>query len=330
MKIIALLPVRNEAWVLPHSLACLSAFCDVILVNDQQLRGRLARDLPAVSEGRRARSRPSSQICEQAAGSCWTRRATTTATTCSGAPTPTNWCRRLGSADSSTRQRDALVPGTVVECTLPSPVERRRRIPRDRARLRARSWKPIALRRRSPDGLRPSRELPLHEPRVPLDGAAGTIVQADEVAGAAPAVAAAAAQPDEAGVVPLPRVAGRLADGRRDQRAATRVTLPSVPVPDQRRCRRRGSRHLRFPDLVDRSRRRRGSERDVLRLVRGTHAGILRAARDLAHRRARDDVPRAASDARRGPIGRTGRRWPTRAMRLGTRAVAAARRRLPI
>src|SRR4051812_44081863 len=35
MKIIGLMPVRNEAWVLPHSLACLSAFCDVILVNDQ-------------------------------------------------------------------------------------------------------------------------------------------------------------------------------------------------------------------------------------------------------------------------------------------------------
>ena len=35
MKIIALMPVRNEAWVLPHSLACLSAFCDVVLVNDQ-------------------------------------------------------------------------------------------------------------------------------------------------------------------------------------------------------------------------------------------------------------------------------------------------------
>ena len=35
MKIIALLPVRNEAWVLHHSLTCLSAFCDVVLVNDQ-------------------------------------------------------------------------------------------------------------------------------------------------------------------------------------------------------------------------------------------------------------------------------------------------------
>ena len=35
MKVIALVPVRNEAWVLRHTLAALSAFCDVILVNDQ-------------------------------------------------------------------------------------------------------------------------------------------------------------------------------------------------------------------------------------------------------------------------------------------------------
>jgi glycosyltransferase involved in cell wall biosynthesis len=36
MKIIALVPVRNEAWVLEHSLTCWSGFCDVVIVNDQQ------------------------------------------------------------------------------------------------------------------------------------------------------------------------------------------------------------------------------------------------------------------------------------------------------
>ena len=35
MKVIALMPVRNEAWVLEHSLRCLSGYCDVILVADQ-------------------------------------------------------------------------------------------------------------------------------------------------------------------------------------------------------------------------------------------------------------------------------------------------------
>ena len=36
MRTIAMLPVRNDAWVLPHSLACLSGFCDHILVGDRQ------------------------------------------------------------------------------------------------------------------------------------------------------------------------------------------------------------------------------------------------------------------------------------------------------
>ena len=35
MKTIAMLPVRNEAWVLEHALASLSAFCDVVIVSDQ-------------------------------------------------------------------------------------------------------------------------------------------------------------------------------------------------------------------------------------------------------------------------------------------------------
>jgi hypothetical protein len=35
MKTIALVPVRNDAWVLEHSLACWSGFCDVIIVSDQ-------------------------------------------------------------------------------------------------------------------------------------------------------------------------------------------------------------------------------------------------------------------------------------------------------
>jgi hypothetical protein len=35
MRVLALLPVRNEAWVLRETLICLSGFCDVILVGDQ-------------------------------------------------------------------------------------------------------------------------------------------------------------------------------------------------------------------------------------------------------------------------------------------------------
>jgi len=31
-----MMPARNEAWVIEHSLACLSQFCDVILVSDRK------------------------------------------------------------------------------------------------------------------------------------------------------------------------------------------------------------------------------------------------------------------------------------------------------
>ena len=36
MKIIAMMPTRNEDWVIEHSLASLSGFCDVILIGDRQ------------------------------------------------------------------------------------------------------------------------------------------------------------------------------------------------------------------------------------------------------------------------------------------------------
>ena len=51
MKVIALLPVKNEAWVLEHTLECLSGFCDVILVGDQRSEDRsreIGRQFPKV------------------------------------------------------------------------------------------------------------------------------------------------------------------------------------------------------------------------------------------------------------------------------------------
>jgi hypothetical protein len=70
MKTIALLPVKNEAWVLEHTLSCLSAFCDVILVNDQQSTDG-SRDI-----GKRFPKvvwidSPESRICEQARWQLW-------------------------------------------------------------------------------------------------------------------------------------------------------------------------------------------------------------------------------------------------------------------
>jgi hypothetical protein len=65
VKIVAIMPVRNEAWVLPHSLASLSAFCDVILVNDQSSedasRG-ICRQFPKVI----LLESPETRVCEEA------------------------------------------------------------------------------------------------------------------------------------------------------------------------------------------------------------------------------------------------------------------------
>ena len=47
MKVIGLVPARNEAWVLPYSLAALSGFCDVILPRPRG--GRRYAGLLAVS-----------------------------------------------------------------------------------------------------------------------------------------------------------------------------------------------------------------------------------------------------------------------------------------
>ena len=93
MKIIALVPVRNEAWVLEHSLTCWSGFCDVVIVNDQKSTDE-TREIAAVSRrsccSNRRRRIPSPAFLSRHGGGCSMPRETTTATICSGAPTPTN------------------------------------------------------------------------------------------------------------------------------------------------------------------------------------------------------------------------------------------------
>ena len=65
MKIIGLVPVRNEAWILPHSLASLSAFCDVVIVSDQNSEDQsreICRRFPKVVLLESAESRISTQV----------------------------------------------------------------------------------------------------------------------------------------------------------------------------------------------------------------------------------------------------------------------------
>ncbi len=70
MKVIALLPVKNEAWIIEHTLASLSGFCDVILVNDQQsIDG--TREIAARFPKAVWIESAESHICEQARWRLW-------------------------------------------------------------------------------------------------------------------------------------------------------------------------------------------------------------------------------------------------------------------
>jgi glycosyltransferase involved in cell wall biosynthesis len=70
VKVIALLPVKNEAWIIQHTLASLSGFCDVILLNDQQSTDgthEIAARFPKAVWIESAES----TICEQARWRLW-------------------------------------------------------------------------------------------------------------------------------------------------------------------------------------------------------------------------------------------------------------------
>ena len=115
MKIIALLPIKNEAWVLEHTLACLSGFCDVVLVNDQQSEDdsrEIAKRFPKVVWI----DSPESQICEQARWQLWD-----TARQYDG--TNLLWCTDADEVVSPRlavqflkQQQAQLAAGTVVDC----------------------------------------------------------------------------------------------------------------------------------------------------------------------------------------------------------------------
>jgi hypothetical protein len=164
VKVIALLPIKNEAWVLEHTLACLSSFCDIVLVNDQQSHDgsrEIARRFPKVVWI----DSPESQICEQARWRLWD-----VARQYDG--TNLLWCTDADELVSPRLagqfiQQTQLAAGTVVDCfychSWNGPT-------RYRTGLGPYTpyWKPVAMvddRRVNYDR---SRGLPLHEERVPV------------------------------------------------------------------------------------------------------------------------------------------------------------------
>ena len=116
MKIIGLVPVRNEAWVLPHSLASLSGFCDVVIVSDQSSDDgsrEICRTFPKVVLLESSESRISTQVR-------W--HLLDAARDYDGCNLL--WCTdadelvraALAARDFFTTRSDELKPGTVVEC----------------------------------------------------------------------------------------------------------------------------------------------------------------------------------------------------------------------
>jgi hypothetical protein len=170
MRVIALLPVRNEAWVLRHALSCLSAFCDVILVGDQDSDDdsrAISRSFPKVQllESREA------LVCEQAR---W--QLLDAARGYDGENLI--WCTdadELVSPAAVTRylaaNGDVLVPGTVIDTQYVHPWGRI-----DRYRINSWAYGPhlkeIALVDDRRLDYSRSERLPLHQPRVPDGGAA--------------------------------------------------------------------------------------------------------------------------------------------------------------
>lgn len=161
-----MVPTRNEGWVLPHSLACLSGFCDVILVSDRNSEDRtrdICRQFPKVVL---LEPGPDSRIREQR----WQLL---------DAARDYDGCNLLWSHDADevlsprlmTRflehRRDHLTAGTVIECRFYT-------LWNSPAAYRTDSyyqphWKRLGFvddRRADYDR---SLKAPLHEPRIPAD-----------------------------------------------------------------------------------------------------------------------------------------------------------------
>jgi hypothetical protein len=163
--------------VLPHSLQCLSAFCDVILVNDQNSEDdsrEICRRFPKVvliaSSGR--------LICEQAR---W--ELLDAARHYDG--NNLLWCTdadELMAPELATQffdsHRDALMPGMVVECLYVHLWNRADRY-RGPGNAYAPYWKELGLVDDRRMDFSRTRSLPLHEPRVPLVGATATLRASD-------------------------------------------------------------------------------------------------------------------------------------------------------
>ena len=165
MKVIALLPVRNEAWVLPHSLACLSGFCDVILISDRDsdddLRAICGRFPKAVV----LEPRPDSRIREQR----WQLLDAARQYDGPNLLWATDADELLSPASATAlfeRERDRLVPGTAIECRYLHLWNDASRYRNDHSHY-APQWKQVGFIDDRRSDFDRSEHRTLHEPRLP-------------------------------------------------------------------------------------------------------------------------------------------------------------------
>ncbi|HXI28978.1 MAG TPA: glycosyltransferase [Vicinamibacterales bacterium] len=321
MKVIALVPVKDEAWVLPQALAALSAFADVVIVADQN-SADTSREI--------CRSFPKVVLIESAESRTCTRARWQLLDAARGY----DGCNLLWSTDADElvspsavsafveRRRDALKPGTVVQCqyihlwngfgdyrvfdTKYGP-----------------QWKELALVDDRRMDWNRANVLSLHEPRVPIDGASGT-VRADEVA-----------------VLHLQWLLGRRTQSRQawyrcrewlDGRSAPEIneryaaTLPTPsartsPVPDA------WIRDLTMPDLAA-DREESWTDRDLRRWF-GEHGPEHFEPLEIWHIAALRDAFVRKTGREPRPDRSYRPPWTARAGSFARRLAAGARRRLP-
>jgi glycosyltransferase involved in cell wall biosynthesis len=323
MKIIALLPVRNEAWVLPHSLACLSAFCDIVLVNDQNSEDgsrEICRRFPKVV----LLESTEQLVCEQAR---W--QLLDAARNYDGFNLL--WCTDADELMSPVlarrfvaAHRDGLMPGTVVECMYYHAWERADRYRRDGYPY-APHWKEIGLRDDRHMDYRRTRRLPLHEPRVPLEGASGRLQAADLPVLHLQWLLAERNQMKQAWYR-----CRELLDESKTPAAINELYSRTLPDPGVRTEAVPAAwvEGITFPDLlIDRIPS--WQERDVLAWFEIRSPAFFEPLEIWHIATLRDEFRRRVGRSPR-PDRSYVPSWPSRAGQFGRRLVSAARRRLPV
>ena len=238
MKIIGLVPVRNEAWILPHSLASLSGFCDVVIVSDQNSDDRSREICRTLSKSRAARvvRMPDQHAGAMAASGCGARLRRPQPSVVHGRGRTGRAARGRGLLHRAARRAEAghrhRMHCSCISGTAPTGTA-------------STDWrygphlKPLALVDDRHAGLRPvapcSRSTS-HGSRL----TARAERPCPRCARPAPAMAARRAHPDAPGVVPVSRMARRKA--RRPPSTKTIRAPCQTPALEPRHCLRRGPR----------------------------------------------------------------------------------------